>query len=368
MLFTDQHLLVNRLVSVTFFLMKIFGLWPYKVKLSARQIEYNFLSIIYSIFVPIIILIAYVLVTFHLFFEDLRNTRLSNSAFRSSALQLVIQCYSHLVIISYLILYFTQHLQRKKKEIAYIKCLKIIDCMKDYRSETIRDDIRQSVYKFLVKTSVYDILNFSFYLYNVTSVSDTLQSKPYLSIFIYLPIFVVRFNTNVFYGGIVVFNVLFKQLNQHLNGKWTGRSEFEKNLRLYFELVTAIRTFTSIFSFQITLWITIQLLLMTSQYLHQCVTIIQLTANNESYLVVENITILTAIVMSSYEVLSTTSACNSLVRKVSVWVLVKFSDGNSFTLQAERTALNVHKLKSKFENVRSSVFHFSYNALTLLPC
>lgn len=327
MLYCRQHIIADRIRVITFFIIKLFGLWPYKFKISSHQIELNFLSITYSIFVPGLMIFGYLYLGSVLYSEGV-NGKQRSKAFATLPLQMIVVFYSYLVIISYLILCAGQHFLHKKKKNAYYRCKKVADCMREYRTECV--DIQEFVIKFLCKTLVYDSLNFALLLYNLSSASETIRSHPYLSIFIYLPIYCIRLNTNVFYGGILFFNVMYRQLNQNLNRIFrlpktqnvraeefsNLNIEFEKAWTLHFEIAEAIEAFNSLFSVQIILWILTQLILVITQFFYQYIAVVQLIAMNESYFVGQNFTILTSIFMALYELFTTTFACNSLVREV----------------------------------------------------
>lgn len=364
MLYTCQYVIVTKTIVVTFFIIKVFGLWPYKFQLSSHQTEYSLFSIIYSIFAPVIILCAYVYIGSDLYSESSENP--PSKVFTSEPLQMILFSYSYLVIISCVILYAGQHLQYKRKKVAYFKCKKVADCM----SEFIKDyeDVQPFVTRFFLKTLVYDILNFSLFVYSLSLVTDRLRSQPYLSILIYLPTYTIRLNTNVFYGGILFFNLLYKQLNgclskllqqnQHLCEAELSdlNIQLEKASMLYFELLAAMKAFNSVFSFQITLWITTQLITLTTQYFFQYVAVVELIVN-QNYFVKQNLTVLGAIVMSTYELLATGYACNSLVREVKFGSNRKAYNFVLFKLifQAGKTTVILHKINSNFDVKLKSV-------------
>lgn len=327
MLYSRQYFIAGKIVVVTFFILKIFGLWPYKYEFSKRPIEFDFLSIIFSVVVPLFVIFAYFYIGSHLFTDSLKSKELP-AIFASFPLQLIVLSYSYLVIISYLILCVGQHLQGKRKEIAYVKCKKVVNCIREFRTECV--DIKKYLNKFFLRTLVYDVFHFSLFYYNLSSSSLVVMSQPFLSIFVYLPIYIVRLNTNAFFGGILFFNVIYKQLNQRLKKIFSRLDalhvradvfriinvEFEKTSLLYFELATAIRAFGSIFSFQIILWIAAQLIVLTTQFFYQYIAIVNLSVKRESYFVGTNLSMLGAIIMTMYELIATASACNSLKNEV----------------------------------------------------
>lgn len=330
MLYSYQYFVAERMIVVIFVIVKVFGLWPYKYKLSESgyQIETSLLSIIYSIFAPALILFAFVCTTSYLYTENSESQQ-HHEMFASLPLKLIVQFYSYVVIISYLILYVGQHLQYERKKNVYRKCKRIADCMREYGREYIWDhiDLKPFFCKFLCKTLVYDLSHIALLFYNLSWSSETVKSHPYISIFVCLPFFIIRLNMNVFYGGVLFFNVLHKQLNQSLDkirlqqktrneNTLAAETQFEKASILYFELIKAMKAFNAVFSLQILLWITTQLILLTTHFFYQYVAVVQLVAKKGNYFEVQNFTILVTIILSTYELFTTGFACNALVTEV----------------------------------------------------
>lgn len=368
-----QYCIANRIIAVTFCVIKVFGLWPYKIQHSGHRIDYNsfsIIAIIYSIVEPSMVIIAYVCFGSELFTETPNEQSLQ--IITSPPLQLIVFLYSNVVIISYFILYFGQLLQYQSKRIAYLKCRKVTDCMRACRTEYV--DIQPFLIKFFLKTIVYDVVNFLLFFYNIFSSSEKVQSKPYLTIIIYLPIFTIRLNTNAFFAGILVFNVLYRQLNESLCKIFSPQNsrgelfnfQLEKYSMLYFESASAMKAFNSLFFFQITLWFITQLISLTTGLFYQYIAVVQLMATNESYFKRQNVVILGSIIMSVYEVFTTAHACNSLVKEVRLGLqIVKahFIISNLiFFFQAQKTADIIHKLNANIDanpkNVRSALDYF----------
>lgn len=321
-----QYFIANRIIVVTLYVIKVFGLWPYKLQFSTTQrMEYSAVSIIYSVFAPIFFISAYVFIGAEIYTEKPKGYLVK--IFSSVPLQLISLLYSYLLIISYVSVYISQPLQYGRKRIAYFKCKNVVNCMRAYRTEYI--NIREFLIKFLLKTIVYDILNFLLFFHHMIWTSTKVQSEPYWTILVYLPVFAIRLSTNVFYGGLLFFNVLYKELNESLskifvvqNSRHIHAAEFEKFSMLYFELAKAMRAFNSIFSVQVTLWISTQLLTLTVQCFYQYVAVVQLILVKESYFHTDNVSMLLAIIASMYEIFTTAHACNSLVKEVKIvtWI------------------------------------------------
>lgn len=363
MSYKRQYIITNKIQVVTFYLIKVLGLWPYKFQVAKYQIEYSFFMIIYSVVVPSLMLYGYVAVGSDIYSGAGETAVPPSKMFASVPLQLVVILYSYLVIISYLLMYVGQHLNYERRKCSFSICKKVADCMKEYQEFL---DTSTYITKFLLKTLVYDFFNFFIFFYNMTWASNQIHTKPYLAIVIYLPIFAMRLNTNVFYGGILLFNIFFKQINISLNRIFcrSNESEFaqgklynlnnqlEKVYVLYFELIQGTKAFNSVFSFQILIWFTVQLIVLITQTFYQYVAVVQLIKKNESYFVRQNVSILLAIFMSTYELLSTASACNSLVKEVNyLFMSYKFCDADDLNyfsnlVQANNTAVILHTINS----------------------
>lgn len=151
-------------------------------------------------------------------------------------------------------MYVGQHLNYESRKCFYLKYKKVADCMREYQEFV---DISQYITKYLLKTLVYDVFNFSLFFYTMLWASNKLQESPYLAIVVYLPFVAMRLNTNVFYGGILLFNVFFKQINcslyeifcrsnesEYVQGKlFNFNNQLEKAYVLYFELIQATKAF-----------------------------------------------------------------------------------------------------------------------------
>lgn len=327
-----QQYIANKIIVSTYFVVQLLGFWPYKSVIKT-QIEHSFYGVIYSVVVPILMLYAYVS-----FGSDAYSgTTTSNATFSSWTLQLVVLLYSYIVIVSYVFLYIGQHLIFRKTKLAYYKCKRVADCMKGFQRKFV--DIKLNIANALFKTIIYDLLHFALFYYNLSLVTDKNELRFYAAIFVYLPVFAIRLHANVFYEGMLIANVFFKQLNYAIKDILSSidtigtlqsgqnrvlyvdelnrlNCEFEKVSMIYIEVVDATRSFNAIFGFQNVLWITMQLLILIIQNFYQFVAIVELIVKNESSLANQSIAIFGAIILSSYEVLSTTHACNTVVTEV----------------------------------------------------
>lgn len=319
MSFSRHNFYINRMIVVTFLIIRIFGLWPYKLKLSDSRLEHSTFSTVYSIILPILLLLAYMHVGAGLF----DSTWKVREVFKSVPLQLIVIFFAYMTMVSYILLYVFQHIQYKRIKLACSRCEKVVECIRQYSTEYV--DIQSFVNKFILRTVVYDLFNFSLFHYNMSWYSNIIKARPYLTLFVYFPMYAVRLVINVFYGGTLFFNVLFKQLNRSFNKilvderlreVLTVEIEFEKASLLYKQLIKAVRSFNLVFNFQISLWMFSQLILLTIQLFYQYVAIVQLAVNDGSYVGERHFIVFASIIFSIYELLTIAFACNSLVREV----------------------------------------------------
>lgn len=236
-------------------------------------------------------------------------------------------------------LYVGLYFQFNKIKSAFSLCKKAVDLMGAYRSSYV--DFRKYLIYFLLKTIVSDIVNLSIMFFNIKSISYIIQSKPYLALFILLPIIPLRLYVNVFYGGLLITNVFFKQLNNSLADILCRAEQYEKNKiilknkyllmenycklsdeldklsKSYFQLNQAIKAFSSVFSFQILLWISAQLMFLIMEHFYQYVAIVQFIRTDNRFALRQICIIFVVTFNSMSDIFSTSYACDSLVTEVS---------------------------------------------------
>lgn len=62
MSYRRQYIIANRIQIVTFYLIKVLGLWPYKFHISKHQIDHSLFLTVYSVIAPVLMLYVYVTV------------------------------------------------------------------------------------------------------------------------------------------------------------------------------------------------------------------------------------------------------------------------------------------------------------------
>lgn len=332
-----QYTIAKKIILSTYFVVKAFGLWPYKPpRIAKAELEHSFYSVLYSVIAPILMLYAYAK------FGSV-SMYISNATFTGWTLQIVTISYSNMVIVCYILLYIRQHLQFEKTKNAYFKCVRVAHFMRQRQTKSV--DVNLFIANALFKTIVLNVLNFALLLYNM---SLTVADNTFLfsGIFIYLPLFVIRLYENVFYQGLLIGAALFKHLNKAIKDNVSairaiksiqrkcGRNqvfhvkvlnqlncEFEEISMIHFELIEATKSLNAIFCFHNVLWITMQIIITIILSFYQFLAIVQLVirdGNSSEKLL--NVAILVTIIMSSYEVFATSYACNSIVKEVSMSV------------------------------------------------
>lgn len=325
-----QFIVLRKILSSMHFFIQLFGLWPYKINNSSRDMKYSPLKVVYSIVVPVL-----VLYTYFTFARSFLAKSRRNIFFQSQTMEVITSLYSIIIILSYGSLYVKQHLTFNKTKLVYLKCLDIIELVKEYPYENV--DLRKYILFFFVKSIGFEILTFSVFWFNMSRSSDVLVSNPLVPLFLYSPIFVIRLGENTFYGVVLVIDMVFKQLNKSLvdiviTMKETRAypetdlqfiekcccfsDELNKLSKLHFKLGEVTKAFNSIFNFQLLLWIILQLGVLLIRCFFQYIAIVNLLKNYDSFAVVLNFLIFGGAVVAWFEILSTSYACESLVNEV----------------------------------------------------
>lgn len=313
-------------LAITFFAIKLFGLWPFRFVNCKSQIQYSLLKALYSIFVLLFGTLSYTKIG-SIVFSD------GNHFFGSFTLRLVGTIYAQTVITSFVLTYLGQHWFAKDIVIAYSKCRDII-------MNEIFENVDFSSYlpEIILKTIVIETLQAALSFTNMTNASQLINARPYLAIILMMPSIVVKFHTNIFYVAVVAINVYIKKLNcclldigskidcmneENIKNKCLQvinyckfSDEIDKLSLLYLKLVQGTKALNTSFSIQIILWNTTLLFALTLQYLYQFITIIEIIHDpNETVLIIIFIGF-TAILISLIDLFVTTYACQRIVNTV----------------------------------------------------
>lgn len=328
-----QFSILRKIFSCTYFVIQLFGLWPYSIDNSTRHIKYNFFKFIYSIVMPVAVLHNYVV-----FGKTYVQASKSTLYFSSETMETITYLYALVIIVSYISLYVEQHLTLNKMKSVYFKCLEVIELLKKYPNKSV--DLKKYLVYFFIKTIAFDILNYLVFWFNMSRSSDILSGNPYLSLLLYTPAFSIRLNQNVFYGGVLLIDIIFKFLNKRVvgiviamdktrkiysknnrcfAGKYCHLSDELDNLsKLHSKLSEATKALNSFFYFQLLLWIILQLVVLIIRCFFQYIGIVTLLSKHEnySYNVILNLTVFGITILAWFELISTAYAFESLVTEV----------------------------------------------------
>lgn len=327
-----QIQILGKLLSFTYFVTQVFGLWPYAIDKTTRRIRYNFFKLIYSAILPVIVM--YIYYTFGVVNVVLAKST-SYNFIHSKTINLVTHYFSILIVVSYVLLYVGQHFKFEISKSAYLQCKEVLTIFSHRHV-----DLTPFFGHIFIKTIVFDTFGLLMLWYNFYRSSDILMTHPFLPIFLYMPILAVRLYENLFYGGVLAFDLLFKQLNKTLleivktnaaseikpanSRQFIGRycqlsDELDELSQLHFKLSEAAKAFNAIFDIQLLLWISVQLAGLLTRCFYQYIGIVNLLNSDESsMLLIVWQNMITLIVTSStwIEMWLTSYACDSLVNEV----------------------------------------------------
>lgn len=298
------------------------------------QIKYSSFKVIYSIVLPIVVMNTFVTSGKSLFDDSKTKLSLNNST-----LEVLSNVYGYIIITNYISLYLGQHLGSNKIRLVYVKCLEVVGCIKIIYRKSCVDFTKHLIY-FLLKAIIIDIVYFLLFWINLIRTSDAAKAKPFLPLLLFSPFFAVRFYINLFYGGMLIIDVILKQLNNNINETMINMNktsivfpkttrnyneqycrlsdELDKISKLYFKLSEITKDFNSIFNFQILLWILTHLSFLIIRFFHLYIGILQLIARIKDYeeVLKANFIVLSLIVLSTIEILFVSYACESVVAEV----------------------------------------------------
>lgn len=244
--------------------------------------------------------------------------------FVSFPFQLVFHIHTNIIVISSFTLYTLPYLQYNKRKCVYDKCKEMMDLVKCYQWK-IGVDIRKYLVLFIIKTVVTDTFTFLAIWTNWRLIGAGNIKEFYLLAFTFLPIAIVRFYTNLFYGGVLCMEATFKQLNKNLNDfvrdsklfqSYAGFSkDLDKLSIFHFKLIQATNAFSSVFSFQIVLSLLSMVIILVLRCFYQYVAIVGVITRTDTAAIYRCIFMCVAILMSLYDLYSTSDACQSLEKQ-----------------------------------------------------
>ncbi len=332
-----QYKILRKCFAVIFFFVKFSGIWIYKIDhRNHRKIEYNFRRIVYSISFFCSMLVGYLAAGREFVYS------VNRKLFVSFAFQSVFRLHTDIIMISSISLYTVHYLQYDIRKIAYEKCSEVIDLLKSYQWN-IEVDVRKYLVLFFIKTVVIDVITFTTIYTNWrVTVGGISISQLYLLAFTFLPVIVVRFYTNLFYGGTLCIKTIFQQLNKSLSdvlfdaklfnlkmnvGNYQSMqkvsrlcNDLDKLSIFHLKLVRATEAFNSVFSFQIVLSIISLVLVLVMRCFYEYVAIVEFLTKNSTASLYRSIFMIFTMYMSVYDLYSTSNACESLEKQVCTYI------------------------------------------------
>lgn len=324
-----QIKILRIVLAVTYFVTQLFGIFPYGLDKSSRNIKFNFYKFIYSILLPLVVVYNY-----FMFGVAVLASKELQAVVHSKTLGVITGFYALFIIVSFVTLYVGQHLKFKNLKLFYLKCNEVIGFLKEFSNESV--DLRLCFVNFFIKTIAYDIYNLSVLYFHLRRSSNVLTRHPYLPIFLYTPVFAVRLNENLFYGGVLLLHIAYKQLNKTLlkivtikttseiNQKYnTGKycqlsDELDKFSKLHLKLTETIKDFNSIFDVQEGLWIILQLIGLIIRCFYQYIGVVHLLDSraNSQHLILLNVENFVILFFTWLEIFLTSYACDLIATEV----------------------------------------------------
>lgn len=323
-----QYKILDKCLTAAFLYAKVFGLWIYHIHHS--RIRYDFLRVVYSISFYVFMLVGYL--TAGKDFVVSANKKL----FVSFAFQSIFLLHTNIILISSVSLYSIQFLHYEKRKLAFQKCKEALSLLRLHHFKAV--DIRTHLILFVFKSYGIDAFTFAAIWFNWRLTNSGGSSQIYL-IFTFIPIIIIRFPINAFYGGILFIETIFRQFNENLDqlllqakvpqkcyveGKkhnslltYSRLSEQLDRLSvLHAKLIQATEAFNSVFSFQLVLAIISLLLTMVLRCFYEYIAIVEVITKNSSGGVYRCLLMGCTLSIATFDLYSTCSACESLINQV----------------------------------------------------
>lgn len=326
-----QMVILKRGLVVVCVILNVFGLWPFRFVHRNRQIKYSPLKATYSIFLLFCGMISYQVIGSITFNGD------SKAFLGSFTLRFVLLIYAQSVLTSFMFAYLGVHWFSKEIENVYVQCLNLVNEIgNSYRNIELSGYIFGIAMRMIVTEIVNAIISFV-YMTSFETSSDIISSRPYLVLILQLPPYAARLVINIFYDVVVAIDVLIRIMNTRLASivvKATESArhkhiemcnycncsdEIDKLSKLHSNLAQATKSINLIFLIHIVMWTTTIVVTLTVQLLNQVISIIQLHRHHSKTAVVYNVYGCMAIILSTFDQLSMSNACQKLNDSVRYW-------------------------------------------------
>lgn len=331
-----QYKIFNKCLASAFLYAKLFGLWLYRIE--HNRMKYDLLRVAYSISFYVSMLVGYLAVG-----RDF-VVSVNKQLFVSFAFQSIFLLHTNIISISATSLFWTQFFHYEKRKCAYKKCKEVLNLVKFLNFKTA--DIRKYLFLFVTKTVVIDAFTFSAILFNWHLTASGGKSHSAINlVFTFLPILIIRFYTNLFYGGTLIIGAIFKQFNQNFNNVLLQAKlkllhprdkrgfnslltysrlseEIARFSALHSKLIEATEAFNSVFSIQVILSIISSLLTLVLRCFYEYIAIVEVTKKKNTEGFYRCVLMGFTVFLALYDLYSTCAACELLVSQVRM-VLIK---------------------------------------------
>lgn len=237
-------------------LFNITGLWPYTYNFKDKRFQLN---LCYSL-IPFII-VPYTVTIFILEADQMFSG--INMMFKNVILKIISNVYVKSNIVNVCFIYLTQYFQLKRTKLLLYKARHVYEIfngtftLSDYNYFPI-------LMKFTAKFMFLTILVAIAIFVSLVLISPSLS---YISVIgLILPVFVIKILPDVFYGGMLLADFLFRIMNYKLQGIVNSaieKSEFDSVLNkkfemlsvMYVEVIEIVNVFHQIMSTRILFWL-----------------------------------------------------------------------------------------------------------------
>lgn len=245
---------------------KLFGLWPFTYDSETKSFTLN---LCYAI-IPFVLVPFYSITSIRDFSFLLNEVKV---VFRNIVLKIVSNVYLASNLIFSLCIYGTQYQQYGRFRKLFHKTRKLATSFDRWLPLNGANYLPE-LCKFTLKAFIFSVVYEFYHVFSVSAIAPN-RFGVFTIIAFVLPNFIIKFYPDLFYGGMLMANFYFRQMNkeikfilqtidlrnaqtEHLTKHFTNKLE---NVAIhYFHLIEIVKEFNSITSFRVLLWLCIFLL------------------------------------------------------------------------------------------------------------
>lgn len=262
-----QETLLKVISKIYLFCFKLCGLWPFTYNTETKSFSLN---LFYAI-IPLILVPFYSITSIRDFSYLLDEVKI---VFRNIVLKMVSNVYLASNLIFSIGIYATQYQQYGRIKNLFHKIRKLVTSIDRWLSF---DEVNYlpEVLKFTLKAFFFSVLYEFYHIFSVSAIAPNKFGPITIFAFVF-PNFIMKFYPDIFYGGMLMANFYFGQINKEikhilkeaLDLKSSRDENVTKNLSNkmenvaihYFHLIEIVKEFNSITSFRVLLWFCVFLL------------------------------------------------------------------------------------------------------------